>query len=320
VQPPETRSDGLPAAAAGGLPPPVSRQHWIASTRRAIAAVLLTAGVLVFFATRLIDGWTVCSQELATAGNDGVVERCAPLSLVDLTPIVLLALLCLLPDLSELSVPGIASIKVRLDRQTEQQADIKDQLAQVQQAVSLGVAQETAVYIVNPGAALENLPEKEAKFRREPTAEDERATATEAGPDSAERSAELALLERRILQVWDERLWPYVDLARRARGPQWRGFLRRYREGTLDPKLVVRYGRTLERLPQLDDEALGVVSRWATVFEEELNVVRGARNAIAHPGSSAEPDLDTLRETVQLAERLVSLLDSGIETGLRPPD
>lgn len=82
-------------------------------TRRVLAGLLLLVSVFLTWDR------TVCGDELANTGDQGAVRVCRPVAISD-APVVggiLLILLLLLPDLSEIGIPGFLSLKRQVREQ-----------------------------------------------------------------------------------------------------------------------------------------------------------------------------------------------------------
>lgn len=79
----------------------------------------MLAGLLLLVSVFLTWDRTVCGDELANTGDQGAVRVCRPVAISD-APVVggiLLILLLLLPDLSEIGIPGFLSLKRQVREQ-----------------------------------------------------------------------------------------------------------------------------------------------------------------------------------------------------------
>ena len=114
-------------------------KRWFVVGRRLAAATLFLATTLTAFATYLPGGPRVCRDELAATGS--VVSVCQPAGLADVVVVglvLLLAVLCLLPDISEFGIAGILSMKLRrrISVAEHKAEDAQAALGQVAQAQS----------------------------------------------------------------------------------------------------------------------------------------------------------------------------------------
>jgi hypothetical protein len=106
-----------------------------------------TAAIIVGGAIFLSRGQTVCEDKLTTNGPNQVVQTCRPLTITDpqVAGTLFLAVLFLLPDLAEVGIPGLLTLKRRVEEQEakveEQETRIAALTAQVAQSA---VQQQTA--------------------------------------------------------------------------------------------------------------------------------------------------------------------------------
>lgn len=277
-------------------------------------------------------------------GGQAVVERCTGPGVEQLLPGLLIAVALLLPDITEVGFPGLASIRFRLDRQMEQQEELKSQIADLTQQTL--VSQSTQVsapnYIIVDAASLQaDLAKKETEFlghpeqggaaavptppddptageeeeRTKSTAENAEPTLADLGQESegqSERESQSrAQLTVELLQLWQRRLLPWVEIGSRMPSKLWRGLIRRYVSGSLTEAQEEKFGSRLRNLvpPNLGEEGLEIVSRWYGVFREEIEFVRGTRNQIAHPDDGIDLDSESIKRAVEIGDRLATLIE-----------
>ncbi|MBO9532584.1 MAG: hypothetical protein J7513_06405 [Solirubrobacteraceae bacterium] len=124
------------------------------------------------------------------------------------------------------------------------------------------------------------------------------------------RAANDAISRVHLLRVWDA-LWPYVELARYARGRKWGGMIRRHLSADPSSDLsdadrahVTRVvPDDISSVPQLE-----AVLEWEERNQGGLAEVRLARNAVAHPRGSASPAVDQIETLSKLGEELLGEL------------
>ncbi len=82
------------------------------------------------------DGWRFCEDIAGQVGEQAVVEACRPIAATDLVPVVLPIAVLLFPQIAELTIPGVISLKQRVARQEEEQRRLQQDVVRVQQQVS----------------------------------------------------------------------------------------------------------------------------------------------------------------------------------------
>lgn len=128
-----------------------------------VALALVCVGVLIFALSRAEEGWRICEEVLATTGADATTSVCRPVSALDLAVILLPVAILLFPDVAELAIPGLISLKRDVAEQRNKQASLERSLLLVEQRVS----QVQNVNILNyPPEWLAQLAQKEAAFRK----------------------------------------------------------------------------------------------------------------------------------------------------------
>ena len=252
--------------------------------RRFAAGAVAVVGASLVLAGYFVPALQVCQQQLASTGNTGVVEICAPVGLPGLVPIVLLVTALLWPDLSEVTVAGLFSLRRRIEEQAQRQAELEGRLFQIQQATQQAT-QQTNVLVSTE--ALAHLPEeareKAPLVERQGPALEEDVSPSRGEPTAALEAPE-AQLGARLLFLW-ERIAEALALVDDRRGLR---------------------GRLIDR--SVDAGELNRIIRWRSVYNREIEIVRAARNSVAHPGVGASLSLKDLRSVVSTAEYLLLVL------------
>lgn len=101
--------------------------------RRGAALVVACAAFVVWTTSHVLAWPRPCRQELAAVGKSPTVEVCGPMGADGLLGAVLLIAVLLLPDVSELAIPNLITLKRRVERQAEEQGRLRDDLARVEQ-------------------------------------------------------------------------------------------------------------------------------------------------------------------------------------------
>lgn len=123
--------------------------------------------LLLTFVFFISHNWVICDQKLAAVGTQAVVKVCHSPSFTDLPviAILLLVVLLLLPDLSEVGVPGLFSLKRQVEQQETKLGNLEQELtlrAEVKQ-----IAQQTqkveSTFNINLADTKEALHEFERK-------------------------------------------------------------------------------------------------------------------------------------------------------------
>ena len=255
--------------------------RWVAA-----AAIAVLAALFYFHA---VEHQSICHQQLAGDGTTAVVQLCGPPSLLDLAPFALLIAVLLWPDLGELAVADLFTLRRRVAAQEERQRVAEDRLLlvnqQLTQLATLSQTQaQTAIGAVNHYYAADqdelkrNIEAKEA-VGAEPEADARKPEPAAVGP-----------LHARIRANDDE-------------GQQLLGaFLREYAQ--LEPYLLpVRMRAESE---ELDPDRRARIEDWEEMFKPEIAALRQTRNTIVH-----RPDLvstDTLRGAIENTRELSRIL------------
>jgi hypothetical protein len=251
--------------------------------------------------TTTVEPAPSATGQATTEASETTVRACNSTGVLDLTPLFAVAGLLLLSELSELSIPGILSLKRRVTEQEQELASQEESLrvlAQQIQDVRVNVAQsasarnDTHIYM-NPVAAAEEARER---VRREDHGHGDRPLGGdpdpggEGGEERADQPADdvgqdpppgtdlpwlehgrdetrttpdavLVALREREILTLYGRLEPYIALGR----------------GGIVPGPLRGYVADLHPWQQ------AVVQRWYQKWRVEIDLARSVRNAIAHP-------------------------------------
>jgi hypothetical protein len=215
------------------------------------------------------------STEPRDAATTTTTSTCSGVNASQLLPLAVLVALLLLPDMSELAIPGLITLRRRVEQQEQavssqaaRQSDLEHRLQALQTTVQ---STNMSVYVLNNLDAIAQDVERKAPIFLDPQAL--MSTPTEApspDPATAVRVHELLDLAER-LSTYDTAL----------------------SEGSLSP------------------ESQEAVRRWSHLFATELAAVRTARNRVAHPPHDLSPR--QIEDAVRIARRLYELLQSAIE-------
>lgn len=272
---------------------------------RWIVALLVGIGGAYYY-LHGIDNQTLCRE---VAENGRVLELCGPPGPSELIPFALVIAVLLLPDLSELAVPGLLSLKRAVTQQEGRQEEVETKLAQVEQRVEQRVsfkidlhtaekevkvkeealrgAKGTAFEAVEEAVAAESAPEPEGRVPAQAGSQETAEAAPAESPpglvdDEDDRRASLTMQ----LAWLTKSLTQYEAISR----------MRRVDQG--------------ERMAALSEEQQQIVDRWYNVFEEEIGLVKQFRNALIHNPYAV--DLEELTEAVRIGRRLLRILLNGL--------
>jgi hypothetical protein len=267
------------------------RAQWPNLIRRGFAYLL--AGGLVVVVIGSYFGLHVCRDALATVGVKAVVQTCGPIGVIDLAPVAVLIALLLIPDLSQVDLFGVISLHREVKEVGRKQDQVAGELVQVRAAVNQAVSQNQTInqnFIMSPGAqeARAELEQKVDDFLSQPlgfvTPSPVRKRQPP-GPDRARKEAEL-------ITVWED-LRAYLALigGRPSRGASER------------PE------------PSAIPIVASIISEFSTTFADQIDVVRAARNSVAHAVPISNQDLDT---ALALGQRLLEALSRRLDQFRNP--
>jgi hypothetical protein len=268
-----------------------SRGRWITALRRAgaVLALVILAGLVA--RSYLVPAAEVCRD---VAGADaGVVRLCGPVGPQDLPALglfLLLVVVLLLPDFSEVAIPGLVTLK----RAVEEQAKRTDS---IEARLSIQQTNTTNVYPPDLGKIARDVESRNAEL----------STRAEAGGTAAQRppvflpdglpitlpSPDRALAEAEILRTW-EILQPFLP----PRGDAWVALQRRRRDVASPEQLDSAYGD------------------WYYVYREDLETFRTLRNTVVHvPQNLTDKQV---REGADLARLLMDSFNRLVPLPERP--
>ena len=283
-----------------------------------VGLTLLTA--IVFIASRYVSVLQVCGDQITFEGTR-VKHVCEPYAVEDLAPVLVLIGLLLLPDLSELALPGGLSLKFRLDEQERETQQLKESVDVIRQQLHLTATQSQNISFI------ERLEQRAEKFEREQRPLDQvpppDASEPEA-PDDLGATAQVASASQQLNDMW-LRLEPWKIVGGNSDES---AVLREWLQTpppdrdqlTLSPRAKSIADRlasdeTLRRLSSdktLGRDQVARIKEWATDFRDVLNFVQLARNDVAYPPHGW--DADKILDAFAVGERLLGLLVPAPET------
>lgn len=275
----------------------------------AVCVALLLLGYVI--ASNSHEALQSCSDQLPD-GQVGSIRVCEPVAATD-APVmlgVLLVALLLLPDFAEIAVPGLVSLKRRVETQEHRQERFEERLQAI--AVSQSQSNNTQIILADE----ETFRASQDKVRRDVShgdggipADDQREE-EELEPPSAESTTEPGHSERDVDTESVEQALLASQLIRLAEDLAREAQLAEAIEARLAATVVTSSGASYS--PGGRDLAL---LSWWRRYREELQLVRSARNTVAHGGRL---DVDTLRGAVDLAQTLLDALPRD-SSHMRPP-
>lgn len=141
------KGQGSASTPSGGEPSKLKRLGRFA--RRGVAAVAIAWGFLLVAPLPIVDATPECTTTTkridVTAEIDESVSTCKNPGLATMLPFVLVAVFVLLPDFSEVGVPGLVTVKRRLESQ-EERLDLQETRYQLLSASFQSAAQANQVF------------------------------------------------------------------------------------------------------------------------------------------------------------------------------
>lgn len=262
---------------------------WTTIVRRSVAiliAVALSLGTLGLF------GFQVCRDALATVGTQAIVRMCGPASLTDLAPWALIIALLLAPEFTRLDFFGVVSLHRTVKEQVRRQEQLASDLFQVKTAVSQNVRVENQIIMApEPREALGALNDKASRFLQQTPG----PLAFAFAPSKLDRQARpvRAQMESQLLRLWED-IQAYIDYVSEPSSAGW----------------VVRPRTTRPSAEPPDPAILGVIADWRGLFWDEIQLVRAARNSVAHAVEISDSDLE---EALTVGRRLLDVLTQKLE-------
>lgn len=229
-----------------------------------------------------VEQQTVCQHSFSEFSREGS-ESCGPPRLLDLVPFGLVIALLLWPDLSEMTLVGLITLKRRMSRQEMRQEGLEDTLLTVQQHLtqlsissqnqSQAAAANVYLYPPDQDEVRRGIVGKEGAIGRPPEEVEDR-------PQEDERQVLLG----EFLQEY-ARLEPFI-----------------YVPG------MRRFSKALE---DLNDAQASLVERWNELFSSEIGALRQTRNVVVHePERVSDETLEgALDNTKQLSRILFERLE-----------
>ncbi len=277
------------------------------------ALALLVAIAATVYYLRGVEAQFVCHGVL---DRGEVVELCEPPGLSELVPFALVIVVLLAPDLTELAIPGLLSLKRTVRRQEGRQDRVEMKLAQVEQRVDQQVNFKIELNTAEKDVTIKEetlraarssdgkIEEEEEEPVTEPVARPDKEQMGEADEGMAEPEAKgdrqiAAEPPGLVSDEDDERASLTLQLSWLVKN------LTQY-------ETISRMRRvdSNERMGALTEAQQEMVDRWYTVFEQEIGLVKQFRNALIHNPYAV--DMDELREAVRMGRRLMRILLSGI--------
>lgn len=242
-----------------------------------------TLAVLVLTLTLLsthIQALQNCSRHFSRLNAS---TTCTPLT-ASSAPVligVLLVALLLLPDFAEIAVPGLISLRRRIEGQERRQRQLEEKLSFVlSNSASAQINQNFSPIVADLST-----------FRRLILGVDEKVGTEESAPGSDEPMADENADERDRLCVELLQRWERLAAAEKE--------ALKYDFGAVSSSLDI------SNLELSISDAINELATWRDNFSVELEYVHAARNAVAH----ARPiETETIEQAVELAARLEDAL------------
>jgi hypothetical protein len=316
----------------GGGPENEDDGYSIGQYIRWFAALAVAIGGAVYM---LVGGAeeTLCHGTVATGGPK-IVKVCGAPGLTQLLPFVLVIAVLLAPDLSELAIPGLLSIRRRLGEQDARQDRLETELVRVEHRVEQNQTQSASAKIelmlaserldqVGDVLVVQAKPEPPPPSEPEqtPGEEDESGGAPTDRPPEGDgggggvggASAPTEEGDEEKLGAWaieagtKDREPLTLQLLYLAKNIEQYATISRMRE--VDPR---------ERMAALTEEQQEVVDRWYVVFRKEIELVLRVRNELAHRPIGI--GIEELREADRVGRKLLRVLLNGLGLSTEPID
>jgi hypothetical protein len=279
------------SAAGNAIPTAATRQRGaVADEKRSgwdwlrWGAALIVALAATAYFLNAVGEQNVCEHVLAGADSaPRTIEVCGPPGLLNLVPFAALVAMLLWPDLGELAVTGLVSLKRRVQEQEARQDAVESRLVHIDQHLSqlALLAQSQLQGQSQAAAATVNVYAPDQDDVRRGIVEKESAAERPEGhpPTDDGDAGDHARLLGTFLQEYSK-LEPYV----------------------------LRYGtvRSQRDLEALDPDQRDLVVEWNEIFHREITALRQTRNVAVH-----EPDtisVGTLRGAIDNTRELSRIL------------
>ena len=276
----------------GHAGPEPSASFWDVLRWVLAAVVAVVAAVFFFYG---VGHQSVCHQQPSAAGATTLVQVCGPPGLLELVPFALVIATLLWPDLGELAVAGLFTLRRRITEQEERQRGVESRLLavdqQLTQLATLSQSQaQTAIGSVHHYFAADqdelknNIETKEAAGAG--SVAGSRRPGSEVGPIQPAARTD----DRETPRLLGEFLLEYSRLER---------------------YLAPSGSRLGAEVEDLDHERRALVEDWRVMFRPEIAALRQTRNAIVHRPESVPAD--TLRGAIDNTRELARILFGRIE-------
>jgi len=274
-------------------------RHWAALVVVVIAAV-------GFISLRATDSWRSCTTEVTRTSDTPPyvehVETCDEVSLTVLIPVLVLLVALMWPDIAEVELFGLGSVKRRLNEQDARQNELEATQQRLENRLIAQVQQNAVVH----QSPVVNIGTDPAAAQLVEGVLDERARA-EAARQEAGVPAPSTQEQRQRLDELGAQLAPWLNVARRMNDPAFAAAVRRGAASgspSDDPELLEPDKELLRRVerpghPFRADE----LERWAQENALALDAVRDTLRA----GDAASPE--SVRVAAKAAGQLVSDLE-----------
>ena len=255
--------------------------HVITGTRRVLAVAAFVAVAAVVLVTYLVPNAAICRG--AADAKGGVATLCGPVGLADvpaLGVLLFIGVLLLLNDVSEVSIPGLITLK----RAVEEQAKKTEALTAEISSLSLTLRQTTTVNVMyppDPSAVKRDVEERDSKIESEglrgvgedhPINDSEETGVAAPSPDRAVTEAEVT------------RLWEALVSALPSLSPAQRRDL---------------------YIPSADQMA------WLSLYGQDIEAFRALRNTVVHQPANLSDE--QVRGGVELGRSLLASYRKFIE-------
>jgi hypothetical protein len=258
--------------------------------RQVVAIIVIALAATLVILSNLASWPRVCADAVATVGPNAVVRTCSPIGLPALIPVAVLVVALLWPDLSEVAIPGLVTLRRTIEEQAQRQSVLEHRILQIQNSQTA----QQQVTVLMTTEHLQRLPE-EAKEKAPLLEGNGRLTqrdigltpgAGRSGPPAGATVAELGMM---VLTVWEElaRVLAAID----------------------DPR-----GHGMRAASdRFTDEQLRLIERWRDLYDQEINVVQAARNAVAQGGQPSLSASD-LQQVIRTGKELLRVLWTRLPT------
>jgi hypothetical protein len=275
-----------------------SQRTWLKRWPRGVATIILAiAAYFSLFAPGTND-CTLTTRTTTNADSSAVDETrtCGPITrpgAAEILPLVAIALLFLLSEFSEVSVPGLLSLKREVSKQASTLARQEAKQEELQKWV-LNTIQNQSVNVSNVVDTRYQSPtviEEQTQGKVQSERQGESGEVELEGDQASED--QLDILKYRLLRDYGQ-ISPYVAVA----------------TAPSQDSLALRPSAAADIAATISFEQRQALRDWYRHFRRELEAVRAVRNSIAHPPSLVSvEDLKATISTISLlkveAERAI---------------